>query len=117
MCPWVTLQILTNKVNGLSRAETWAQDITDAEGAVTQLPVEFLTICSNSVPAIKEVTGQANDHEQDILADSDVVASFKEQILNAMSSFAFTLEFTAGWSNFHIQPIKCRNYNHVSLNV
>jgi len=94
-CLQVTFQILTTKVNGLGRAETWKQDITDAEGAVTKLPVEFLSICSNSVPAIKEVTFQGNDHEQDILADTDVVASFKELLLNAMGSFAFTLEYTA----------------------
>ena len=89
------------KVNGLSRAETWAQEITDAEGAVTKLPLEFMSICNNSVPAIKEITSQANDHEQDVLADTDVVASFKELLLNAMSSFAFTLEYTAGNSFCH----------------
>ena len=44
----------------------------------------------------KEITSQANDHEHDVLADPDVVASFKELLLNAMSSFAYTLEFTAG---------------------
>ena len=85
-----------SQVNGLSKSEIWALDITDAEGAVTKLPQEFMSICTNSVPAIKEITSQANDHEHDVLADPDVVASFKELLLNAMSSFAFTLEFTAG---------------------
>ena len=83
-------------MNGLSKSEIWALDITDAEGAVTKLPQEFMSICTNSVPAIKEITSQANDHEHDVLADPDVVASFKELLLNAMSSFAYTLEFTAG---------------------
>ena len=94
-CLQVTFQLIINKVNALSRVESWVLEITDGEGAVTKLPNEFMAIANNSVAAIKEVTSQANDHEHDVLADPEVVTSFKELLLNAMSSFAFTLEYTA----------------------